>query len=94
MIYVEQMMNDIELVKRMAQDASVIIYDGIGYQVCNCDFDDSNLLDDDEEMGMTVLDEETQDSMFIAYSEVDLERDMFYKLVVMDENEYKVVDTV
>ena len=85
-------MND--LVKRMAQDANTIIYDGIGYQICNCDFDESQFLDDDDEMGMYVLDEETQGDMFIAYSEVDLERDMFYKLVVMDENEYKVVDAV
>lgn len=86
-------MND--LVKRMAQDASVIIYDGVGYPICNCDFDDSNLLDDDEEMGMTVLDEEIQDSMFIAYSEVDFARgDTFYKLVEMNKDDYKVVDTV
>jgi hypothetical protein len=85
-------MND--LVKRMAQDANTIVYDGIGYQIYNCDFDDSQFLDDEDEMGMYVLDETAQDSMFIAYNEVDLERDMFYKLVVMDENEYKVVDAV
>jgi hypothetical protein len=83
-----------DLVKRMAQDASTIIYDGIGYQICNCDFDESQFLADDDEMGMYVLDEETQDSMFIAYSEVDLERDMFYKLVVMNENEYSAVKEV
>ncbi|CAB4222578.1 hypothetical protein UFOVP1655_140 [uncultured Caudovirales phage] len=80
-------MND--LIKRMAQEASVIIFDGIGYQVCDCDFDESQFLDDEDEMGMRVLDEETQDSMFIAYSEVNFARgDMFYKLVMMEENDY------
>ena len=86
-------MND--LVKRMAQDASTIIYDGVGYPICNCDFDDSQFLDDEDEMGMYVLDEEIQDDMFIAYSEVDFARgDTFYKLVEMNKDDYKVVDTV
>ena len=83
------------IVKRMAQEASTIVFDGIGYQICNCDFDESQFLDDDDEMGMYVLDEETQDSIFIAYSEVDLDRDVFYRLVAMviDKNEYKGVES-
>ena len=83
-------MQDIELVKRMAQDSSHIQFNGDFYPVCYCDHEDFEPLDDDDCQGLTV-EEENGGSMFIAYSEVDLDRDMFYKIVLMDVNEYKEV---
>lgn len=76
------------IVQKMAQEATVIILNGDAYQVMSCDFDESKFSDAENEMGIYAFDEETQDETFIAYSEIDLKRDTFYKLVVMDAEEY------
>lgn len=77
------------IVEKMAQEAAVIIHNGDAYQVMSCDFDESQFLDDEDAMGIHALDEESGNETFIAYSEVDLKRDTFYKLVEMDEKDWQ-----
>ena len=69
----------IETIKNMVADASVVVVDGIGYQVNN---------PDDDGEGFFAYDEETMNETFITYEEIDLDRDMFYKLKLMDSNDY------
>jgi hypothetical protein len=63
----------------MVADAGVVVVDGIGYQVCS---------PDDDGEGFFAYDEETMNETFITYEEIDLDRDMFYKLTLMDSNDY------
>ena len=69
----------IETIKNMVADAGVVVVDGIGYQVCS---------PDDDGEGFFAYDEETMNETFITYEEIDLDRDMFYKLTLMDSNDY------
>ncbi len=67
----------IETIKNMVADAGVVVVDGIGYNV--------NAPDDD---GKGFFAYETMKETFITYEEIDLDRDMFYKLTLMDSNDY------
>ena len=59
--------------KNMLVDAAVIVLDGCGYRIAYC-----------EENFLMGIDEETGDEVQIGYDEIDLERDMIYKLTLMN----------
>jgi hypothetical protein len=61
-------------IKSMLQKAAVIVYDGIAYQIQYC-----------EDNYMLGVDEETGEDVQIEYDSVDLNRDLIYKLELMNK---------
>lgn len=58
----------------MLLQAAVIVYDGVAYQIQYCDEDH-----------MLGYDEETGEDVQIEYDSVDLNRDLIYKLELMNK---------
>lgn len=58
----------------MLLQAAVIVYDGIAYQIQYC-----------EDNYMLGVDEETGEDVQIEYDSVDLNRDLIYKLELMNK---------
>jgi hypothetical protein len=69
-------MSDIEKVKELVESAYIYIpFDHEALVISHCDHDDGMFFTTGEESG---------DEIAVKYEEVDLEKDMFYKLVLMD----------
>lgn len=59
--------------KTMLHEAAVIVLDGVGYRIAYC-----------EEAYIMGIDEETGDEVTITYDEINLSRDLIYKLTLMN----------
>lgn len=72
----------LEKIKRIVLESYTIIVDGVQYYPYS---------DDEEGSGVYVTSEDCghiSDGIYVEYSEIDLSRDKFFKLVEIDQSEF------